>query len=323
MLAIIDSAHRNDLQFQMHQVAGRRLSNGRVRGWCRIRVIEFVRRVRRQSVLVCEQCQSDDIDLIARLDDGRVKVACLACGNEWLRGSAKTAPRPVDTFAEARRRFPGPENVDPERLARVERLKQSFLTRRPEPDPEVTAYWHRYQRVFSRDGLQSCDPQDLKDFANTETGARPGNMSVFNAAWNNMGVEAAAQRTRDTIGFLLYGPDHIPMEDRLTILITENRDRGMTGFKESLLTKVLCIMQPDRFLPILTYSSPAGGKREIAKLVYDLELPEAARVQWTIGRLILWSNDVLLRLAGDGFVTMQHMSQFLWDAKDRQAEMMA
>lgn len=31
-------------------------------------------------------------------------------------------------------------------------------------------------------------------------------------------------------------------------------------------------------LPILTYSSPNGGKKEIAKLVYDLDLPEASRV---------------------------------------------
>jgi len=95
----------------------------------------------------------------------------------------------------------------------------------------------------------------------------------------------------------------------------------MTGFKESLLTKVLCIMQPNRFLPLLTYSSANVGKKEIAELVYDLDLPDASRVQWTIGRLILWSNDVLLQLAGDGFVQTQHISQFLWEAKDRQSEL--
>lgn len=272
-------------------------------------------------MLTCERCQSDDIDLVERLADGRFRVACQACGHTWTRGAAKAAPRPVDTFAQAKKRFPGPEQVDPARMVRVDMLKREFLTTKPEPRPEVAAYWARYQRIFSRDGLERCDPQDLKDFANTETGARPGNMAVFNTAWNSMGAKTAAQRTRDTISFLLYGPDHIPMEDRLTILITEDRGHGMTGFKESLLTKVLCIMQPDRFLPILTYSSPAGGKREIARWVYGLELPDAARVTWTIGRLILWSNDVLVTLAGDGFATMQHKSQFLWDAKDRADEL--
>lgn len=272
-------------------------------------------------MLVCEECNGDDLDLAEKLDDGRVRVVCLTCNHTWVRGTAKVVVPPVDTFAEARKRFPGPENVDPARLARVEGLKQEFLHLKPEPRPEVVQYWHRYQQVFSLGGLGDCDPQDLKDFANTETGARPGNMSVFNTAWNKLGAETAAQRTRDSIEYLLYGPDSVPMEDRLTTLILEQGGRGMTGFKESLLTKVLCIMQPDRFLPILTYSSPNVGKREIAKLVYDLELPEAARVQWTIGRLILWSNDVLLHLVGDGFVDTQHASQFLWEVKDRQPEL--
>ena len=266
-------------------------------------------------------CNGDDIDLAEKLDDGRRRVVCLSCGHTWDRGTAKVVATRVDTFTEARKRFPGPENVDPARLARVDDLKRESLRLKPEPRPEVVRYWRRYQQVFSPDGLRDCDPQDLKDFANTETGARPGNMSVFNTAWNKLGAENAAQRTRDTIEYLLYGPDSVPMEERLTTLILEERGLGMTGFKESLLTKVLCIMQPYRFLPILTYSSPNVGKREIARLVYDLELPEAARVQWTIGRLIVWSNDVLLHLVGDGFVDTQHASQFLWEAKERQLEL--
>jgi hypothetical protein len=270
-------------------------------------------------VSMCEECHSDDIDLVSQLEDGRRLVGCQACGHTWVRGAAKLPP--VDTFAEARKRFPGPEQVAPERLAQVNGLKVAFLRRHPEPRPEVLAYWAKYQDVFSPGGLPGCNPQDLKDFANIETGARPGNMSVFNTAWNNMGAQEAAQRTRDTIDYLLYGPPQIPMEDRLTGLITEEGGRGMTGFKESLLTKVLCVVHPSRFLPILTYSSPNGGKREIAKLVYDLDLPEAARVTWTIGRLILWSNDVLVHLAGDGFATTQHMSQFFWETKDRAAEL--
>ena len=227
----------------------------------------------------------------------------------------------VDTFAQAKKRFPGPEQVSPARLELVAVLKADFLRAHPVPQSDVGPYWARYQQVFSREGLAACNPQDLKDFANTEIGARPGNMSMFNNAWNKLGVDVAADRTRRTIDYLLYGPDHLPLEDRLTNLIEERKGLGMTGFKESLLTKVLCVMQPDRFVPILTYSSPNVGKREIAKLVYDLELPEAARVQWTIGRLILWSNDVLLHLVGDGFAHMQHVSQFLWETKDRQVEL--
>ena len=51
----------------------------------------------------------------------------------------------------------------------------------------------------------------------------------------------------------------------------------MTGFKEALLTKVLCVMYPERFLSLLTYTSPRGdGKREIAR-AYGLEPPEPQR----------------------------------------------
>jgi hypothetical protein len=272
-------------------------------------------------MLVCEECSSEDIDLVENLPDDRKQVVCLSCRHSWARGTTTVTKPAVNSFAEAKRRFPGPENVDPVRLERVNRLKEDFLRCKPAPQPEVDAYWARYQHIFSRDGLQRCDPQDLKDFANTATGARPGNMSVFNTAWNNMGDDLAARRTRDTIDFLLYGPEQIPLEDRLTALIEGDQGKGMTGFKESLLTKVLCIVQPKRFLPLLTYTSPNVGKKEIAELVYELDLPDPSRVRWTIGRLILWSNDVLLNLVGDGFVHTQHISQFLWEIKDRQSEL--
>lgn len=48
-----------------------------------------------------------------------------------------------------------------------------------------------------------------------------------------------------------------------------------------------------------------------------LELPAPETVNWTLGRLILWSNDVLHALAGDGFATQQHSAAFLRWAKDQ------
>lgn len=268
----------------------------------------------------CEQCGSDDLDLAEVLGDGRRMLVCVSCGHSWARGEAKPPPpRQVDRFAEARRHFDKAQVAEPTRLARVEVLKQEYLAQRPQPEPEVVKYWARYQQIFSQEELQNCDPRDLKDFANNGVGANPGNMSVFNRAWNELGDEAAAKRTRGVIEYLLYGPSAIAIEDRLTSLISNTDDFGMTGFKESLLTRVLCIMQPERFLPILIYSSSSGvGKREIAKAIYDVNLPAMDRTAMTIGRLIVWSNDLLVRLAGEGFATMQHMSQFLWETKDRE-----
>ncbi len=104
------------------------------------------------------------------------------------------------------------------------------------------------------------------------------------------------------------------IEDRLTHLITGGRDFGMRGFREALLTKVLCVVHPERFLPIVTYTGNPG-KKEIAAAVYRLELPKPASTNWTIGRLAFWSNDLLVELLGDGFVNLQHGAQFFGQLK--------
>lgn len=181
----------------------------------------------------------------------------------------------------------------------------------------MAPYWARYQAVFSAAGLAVCNRQDLKDFANNTTGANPGNMSVFNRAWNEMGEKDAASRTRASIEYLLRGPDMVPVEDRLTRLILGESVQGMTGFRESLLTKVLCIVEPDRFLPLLMYTGTAG-KREIAAHLYGVRLPARESTAMTRGRLIYWSNDLLLELAGDGFVDPVHVAEFLWWASEEQ-----
>lgn len=170
--------------------------------------------------------------------------------------------------------------------------------------------------MFSTDGLWECNPQDLKDFANNSIGAHPGNMSVFNNAWNDLGPEAAAERVRNTVEYLLRGPASIRIEDRLTDLITGRKGMGMTGFRESLLTRVLCVVEPERFVPILTYSGEGTGKRDITQAVFGLRIPKQDQVSMQIGRLVFWSNDLLNELLGEGFKSRQHASAFLWWAKD-------
>lgn len=73
---------------------------------------------------------------------------------------------------------------------------------------------------------------------------------------------------------------------------------------------------PDRYLTILKYTGTTG-KREIARSLWVLELPDPEKFDWTIGRLILWSNDLLLALLGEGFRHQQHAAEFLWWAKGK------
>lgn len=267
---------------------------------------------------MCPLCSDDeDIEAVRQLDGGG-RLVRHRCGYEWEHKEpvipARNTLRP---FGELNSLFPKAGEAGPEQVKRVARLKERYLAVRPDLDPQVADYWAKYQRIFSPGGLWTCDPRALKDFANSEIGARPGNQATFNSAWNDMGDAAAAEATRKTIEYLLHGPDDVPLEDRLEHLLSGTEPFAMTGFKEALLTKVLCVTYPDRFLTILKYTTEAGGKREIARMVYGLELPKPESANWTLGRLILWSNDLLLTLAGEGFANRQHAAAFLWWAKDQ------
>jgi hypothetical protein len=269
------------------------------------------------DLLECATCQTDEhVELVQRLSGTQKKVKCTNCGDEWLRGEPARQSRPLPTLEDIKKQFPKPGDVDPVKLARANELKAEFLRREPEPVPNVAPYWRKYQQVFSAEGLPRADPQDLKDFANSNVGANPGNMSVFNEAWKEMGTDAAAAQVRRTIEYLLRGTPPSALEDRLTALINDATPNAMKGFKESLLTKVLCIVYPKEYLTILMYTGLAG-KREIARSLWGLELPAPETTTWTKGRLILWSNNLLRALLGDGFRHQQHAAEFLWWAKDK------
>jgi hypothetical protein len=268
--------------------------------------------------ITCPVCGDDDLMGVEQLSDGRLVVRCLACDHEWVRGESRPVATPVvaTTYESLKLGFPSAEDVRPEVRARVSELAAEFRRDSPATHPDVALYWAKYQQIFSTDGLWTAEPDDLKAFANSSIGAHPGNMSVFNSAWNEAGPEKAAARLRSTIDHLLRGPAGTRLEDRFTDLVEERKGLGMTGFKESLLTRVLCVVEPHRFLPLLKYSTPSGGKKEVAALVYGLDLPDREKVSWTIGRLVTWSNDLLVDLLHD-FTDLQHASQFLWWAKDR------
>jgi hypothetical protein len=272
------------------------------------------------ALIACPNCKSEDINGIAQ-PDSRLLIHCNDCGTEWLRGEARRDPsRPaVQTFETLHSSFPTASAVRPDVRERVDALKADFLLDRREPDAEAEKFRTRYQELFSAEGLATAPPEELYDFANSDTIANAGNMSGFNRAWKTQGPDKGAQKVRETIEYLLRGPESIRREDRLTQLI-DGKKVGFPSFnKEPLLTKVLCVAEPERFLPVLRYSAPTDGKKEIIKLVFDLDLPHAEKVAWTIGRLIVWSNDLLRSLVGNDIPDLQHATQFLAWAKTRPA----
>ena len=272
------------------------------------------------ALIACPSCHSEDINGTPQ-PDSRLLIHCNDCGHEWLRGEARRDPsRPaVQTFESLHAAFPTPSAVRPDVRERIALLQGEFLLQRRESDPEVEKYRTRYQELFSREGLSTAPPEELYEFANSDTLANAGNMSGFNRAWKTQGPDKAAQKVRETIEFLLHGPDSLRLEDRLTQLL-DGKKVGFPSFnKEPLLTKVLCVAEPERFLPVLRYSAPTDGKKEIAKLVFDLDLPPAEKVAWTLGRLAVWSNDLLRSLVGNDIPDLQHAAQFLRWAKTQPA----
>jgi hypothetical protein len=272
------------------------------------------------ALIACPKCNSEDINGTPQ-PDSRLLIHCEDCGHEWLRGEARRDPsRPaVRTIDSLHAAFPTNLDVRPDVRERVAMLVSEFQLDHPAPDPEVVDYRARFQPLFSREGLPTASPEDLLDFVTTDTVASPGNMSGLTRAWKTQGPDKAAQKVRESIEYLLHGPDSIRLEDRLTQLI-DGRKVGFPSFnKEPLLTKVLCIAQPDRFLPVLRYSAATDGKKEIVKLVFELDLPPAEKVAWTIGRLAVWSNDLLRSLVGNDIPDLQQAATFLAWAKTRPA----
>ncbi|NRQ50389.1 hypothetical protein [Aeromicrobium stalagmiti] len=266
------------------------------------------------ALIVCPLCvREDDVILLQTLPDGRKELRCEDCDFVFTHGerAAQVKTAPTDTAALFNQ-FPTAADVSPDLLGRSGRLKASYLTEvSPRPDPRVGPYWAKYRDLFSGDELAKASPTDLKAFGNDQTGLYAGFMTVFNNSWNSIGDEEGARRVRAVTEHLLRGPGDL--EDRFTALVKGEHPRSMAGWKEALLTKTLAVSFPDRFLSIVTYDQ----KREVAGAVYGLDLPPADKVSWTIGRLSIWSNDLLRELVGDGFAHGQHAAAFLWWAKDQ------
>jgi hypothetical protein len=206
-------------------------------------------------------------------------------------------------------RFPTVDDVDPAVWARAKRLKDEYLSSvQPEPKPRMVEFWDRYQGIFSPDGLLRAGPAEFKAFATDRT-VIAGSMTVFLRA---LGADpkGGTVRVRQVVEHLLRGSDP-SLENRFTDLVRGNLPYSMPGFKEALLSKVLSVVFPERFLSIVTYDQKAF----MAKTVYGLDLPP--RDAASIGRLMVWSNDLLNELTGSGFADRPHAGEFLWWAKDQ------
>lgn len=233
----------------------------------------------------CARCSSENTEVTSTLPDGRNRYRCMNCRLSWWAGSGRRA-----AGGGTSKTFPRKEELTPEEgQERFEMLVRQYQREGTPPTAEERAWRDRYREHFSREGLEKVAAADLKAFASAREVANPGPMTVFNTAWNEMGDEQASGHVRRMIGHILYG-EGAPLEQRLTDVIDGNEGLGMAGFKTTLATKVLCVVQAERFVPIL----PVKGKlKKTAFLQHVWGVAVSDPRGASVGELIVWSNDLL------------------------------
>lgn len=301
--------------------------------------------------LACPSCEVGAAEYVGMADDGRNEMRCTSCGHHWMHGARPVSPRavvPKPTKAAAPRaratsssrattttttrsapapaapvvrRFPTLDDVPGEALQRLAALKAAWPRQRPRPDPYAADFRRLYELMFSRAGLPHAEPGPLKDFVSTDVLALSGNTSSFAREWRKLGDRDASHRFRDAIEYLLRGesgddeqsPDDPPLEDRFTALVEQTSPHAMGGARESVLTHVLAVARPERFLPILTVDGGSGGegKRDLVASLLRVDLPPVDRTRHTIGRVACGSNDLLVDALGAGFADLDDAAAFL------------
>jgi hypothetical protein len=303
--------------------------------------------------LACPSCEVGAAEYVGMADDGRNEMRCTSCGHHWMHGARPVSPRavvpkptpaprarataarsssprtattttrsaPAPAAAPVVRRFPTLDDVPGEALQRLAALKAAWPRQRPRPDSYAADFRRLYELMFSRAGLPHAEPGQLKDFVTSDVLALSGNTSSFSREWRKLGDRDASQRFRDAVEYLLRGesgddeqsPDDPPLEDRFTALVDQTSPHAMGGARESVLTHVLVVARPERFLPILTVDGGSGGegKREIVASLLGVELPPVDRSRHTIGRVACGSNDLLVDALGAGFADLDDAAAFL------------
>lgn len=207
--------------------------------------------------------------------------------------------------------FPTIDDLPEETRQLIQELKAKDLPRRPRVDAETEATRKHFKKVLAAEALPTASPDDLHSLANSQKAGNTGNQQSFNVYWNKVGKEHAAEEMRAALQYLLYGDGELA--HRLTSLINNSSPHAMTGLKEGIAVKALCMADPHRFLPILYYSGGAG-KKEIAQALFNIELPDPDRSRYPIGKLIVESNDLLVQIVRPEYDDLERAGGFLWDA---------
>ncbi|WP_169053967.1 AAA family ATPase [Agromyces sp. H66] len=157
------------------------------------------------------------------------------------------------------------------------------------PYPNEKDSWHKDERaklaeMLSADNLVVFDLDVFRLLINTSRYGGPGPQSVLNASlrvMDSIALDAFARKVHD----ILWDPE--PVAKRIDRAL-DWEDLGTKGLGESVVLKMLAIVDPDRFLPVFPLTGPHG---KIAML-RRLGLPEPDKTL-SRGEQHLAANDTL------------------------------
>ncbi len=86
-----------------------------------------------------------------------------------------------------------------------------------------------------------------------------GNQQVFLAEWIRLGEKEASEGMCRALFYLLYGEGE--EADRLSDLLGSDHELSMTGLKEMILTKALCMAFTNRWIPSSTIRESPARRR--------------------------------------------------------------
>lgn len=262
----------------------------------------------------CPQCGGDNLELVQRLAGEARVLECVDCGNQWQRGEVPDAqPTGLSLDQKLKASFSS-THIPQHRLDVLDKLAASFDTTIP---PEQISFRERYEKHFSKEGIRDLSADEFRKFYNSHAMLADVGQAAMAAemTYREMGPEEFISNVRSSIEYLLYG-ERGTLANRFTDLVDGKRSPAVSGIKEAILTKVLVAALPNDVFPLLKYDS-VSGKRQIAKAVFDINLPGRNSTHWTSGRLAIWSSDLFVETTRRWFEDLYVAAAFVWGLWDR------
>ena len=253
----------------------------------------------------CPHCGSERVELRASVGGTGKRFRCDSCLKAWTTGTGSRSGRAGGARGARNPGFPSVAVLTPEEAQERFEMLLSAHARSGAAATDVERKWRdEMSAALSRDAIGSAGLEVFKEIATSKSVATTGPQTAFYKELIKLGDEEGGRKARETAQFLLYGDDG-SLAERLTALI-DGGERGMPGFREALLTKILAISEPTKFLPILT----AKGKAAFVQHIWGVKI-EADKKQ-SSGDAIVATNDALVERLAPTFPDLLDAAAFLW-----------